>query len=656
MRCTRFFLWLAALLVAPVVIATVLIAIFGWNWLRGPVEHLTEQKTGRVLAIQGDLSLQLAWPSPTVRANAVTFANPAWAREKQMLTVDAVEITIDLPQLLVSNIVFPTVHLIRPIVFLEQDRQGRKNWLLDLAQQDEDARIFIGQLTLDQGTLGYEDRAHKTQISSTLSTASAVAPKDPTPVEEARAPGVTFSANGQFQGLPLKASGSGGPVLALRDESAPYPLTVDALVGRTHIKASGTVTGLIKHSAVDMQLAVAGDSLEQLYPLLGVPAPATHAYTVHGHLAHSGKSWRYEAFSGRMGKSDVAGSAQIVTGGKRPQLTAQLVSNVLDVDDLAPIIGKRPTNGTPATTTAQATATTAAPQTKGVLPDLPFNTDRWTGMDADVSLKAKHIRRAEALPLDDLTAHLKLQDAVVTLAPLDFGMAGGHLSSTVTLDGRGNPIAAKAQAQVRSLLLSKLFPTVVLNQASLGQINGALTLSGRGNSIGGMLASSNGQIALGIARGEVSQLMMEKAGLHIFEILQLSLAGDRRIALRCALADFEVKNGVMDVGSLVFDTDVTTLFGSGHIDLAHETLDLTLNQKTKRTSPLALRSPIYIRGTFAKPNVGVDKGRVALRAGGALALGLLNPFLALAPLIDPGPGQDSDCGQLMREARIPARR
>jgi AsmA protein len=42
---------------------------------------------------------------------------------------------------------------------------------------------------------------------------------------------------------------------------------------------------------------------------------------------------------------------------------------------------------------------------------------------------------------------------------------------------------------------------------------------------------------------------------------------------------------------------------------------------------------------------------VAARALGAIALGIVNPLLALIPLIDAGPGKDSDCGQLIREAR-----
>ena len=159
-------------------------------------------------------------------------------------------------------------------------------------------------------------------------------------------------------------------------------------------------------------------------------------------------------------------------------------------------------------------------------------------------------------------------------------------------------------------------------------------LSGRGNSVGAMLAGSSGKVGLVVAGGEISKLMMEKAGLHLWEILMLGLSGDKLVKLRCAVADFEVERGNMRARALVFDTEVTTIGGSGSIDLGHETLDLILRPKTKRTSPLSLQSPILVGGTFARPEVGVDKGQVALRAIGAVALGALNPFLALIPLID----------------------
>jgi len=628
---------------APVLLAALYIAIFGWNWLRAPIERMTLDKTGRELVIGGDLKLKFGWPLPRIRAGAVTFANPAWAGEKQMVAADAVEVSINLPELLRRNIVLPEVRLERPVVFLEQGSGGRKNWLLDRNQQDEQARIRIDRLLLDHGQLGYDDAAQKTRIRAEVATS------------DTRSAGEEFSftAQGQYKGMPLKATGSGGPVLGLRDEDTPYPLKADLSVGRTGVKAAGTITSLLKFTAMDMRLALRGESLAQLYPLLGIAFPETRAYVTEGRIVHSGQSWRYDKFSGRVGGSDIAGSLQVDTGGKRPVMKAELVSKLLDLADLGPAIGARPGSVQAAKQAAPAPSQTAAPTPAQarVLPDLPFKTERWDSVDAEVTLNAKTLRRAKDLPLEDLAAHLSLNDSVLTLNPLDFGVAGGHLNAVISLDGREDPIKVHAQVKARKLLMARLFPSVALSQSSIGQINGEFDLSGRGNSVGRMLASSNGKLGLVVANGEISKMMMEKAGLHLWEMLVLKVSGDKLVKLRCGVADFSVKGGNMHADALIFDTEVTTIIGTGSIDLGQETLDLTLNQKTKNTSPVALRSPIYIRGSFARPDVAVDKGRMAVRAIGAIALGLASPVLALIPLIDAGPGQDSDCRQLVSDAR-----
>lgn len=638
MTPTRLLQWSAALIVVPVLLFVLFIAIFGWNWLRGPIERQTLEKTGRELVISGDLRIKFAWPLPRISAGMVTFANPAWAREKQMVAADAIEITIDLPQLLRRNIVLHEVRLQRPTVYLEQGNDGRKNWLLDVNQQDEEMRLRVDRLTLDQGTLGYDDEADKTSIRSSLSTSNHSGAES----GAAAASGVVFSAQGQYRGLPLKASGSGESVLAMRDESAPYALKVDATVGRTAVRAEGTVTSLLKFSAIDMRLDLRGESLDQLYPLLGIAFPATPAYATKGRLLRSGAVWHYEKFSGRIGQSDIAGTLQVDTGGKRPAMKARLLSNLLVFEDLGPMIGSQ------AGRAAQAAGQGAV---KTVLPDLPFKTDRWSSVDAEVTLKARTIRRAKELPIENLDTHLSLRDSVLTLDPLNFGLAGGQLNAVINLDGRKDPVQAKARVKARKILMARMFPTVELNQTSVGEINGDFVLAGKGNSVGRMLATADGKVGLVVANGEISRLMMEKVGLHLWEILELSVTGDKLIDLHCGVANFSVKTGVMHADALILDTAITTIIGTGTVDLGQEQLDLTLNQKTKNTSPLALRSPIHVRGSFASPDIEVDKGVLAARGLGALALGLINPLLALIPLIDAGPGQDSDCGRLVRDAK-----
>ena len=631
--------WAGGVVLALAVLLVLFVALFDWNWLRGPIARWATEKTGRELALNGDLAVKLRWPLPRIRAEGVTFANPPWAKHKQMLAADAVEIDIDLPLLFAQRIHLSEVRLDRGVVFLEQSVDGRKNWLLDLEQRDEDMRVSIGVLTLAHGRLGYDDPGQKTSIRSEISSA------DPGATAKGAIPaGVTFNAEGLYKGLELKARGSGGPVLALRDESTPYPLKVDATIGPTGVRADGSITSLLKFSAIDMRLALRGGSLAQLFPLLGIAFPETRTYTTEGHLVHGAQTWRYEKFAGRIGESDIAGTLQVETGGKRPAMQGELVSKLLVLEDLGPLIGARPG------TVAKAAAAKAA----RVLPDVPFNTERWDTLDADVKLAAKTIRRAEALPIENLVTHLKLRDSVLTLDPLNFGVAGGSLAAVISLDGRKNPIRAHAKVRAKKLALNKLFPTVDLTRTSVGQIDGEFDLAGNGNSVAHMLAAADGKVGLVIAGGEISNAMMEIVGLDVWEYLSFKVKGDKPTVIRCGVADFGVKGGVMQVNALVLDTVDTNVGGTGSIDLRNETLALTLHPQPKDKSPVALRGPIRIGGTLANPDVQVDKGRIAARSLGAITLGIVNPLLAIIPLIETGPGLDSDCGQLIRAAQQPA--
>lgn len=631
------------MLLALVIAGALFIALFDWNWLRAPLEEKVFEQTGRALQIKGDLDVALGWPWPRIQARQVTFANPAWAAQAQMLTADEVAFSVHLPQLLAQRLKVSDLQLVKPHVFLERHADGRKSWLLDVNQKDENARIDINRLTLDQGVVGYDDAAGKTSLRTDISTVSAPAGSK----DDAR---VNFVAKGKFKGLPLAAKGSGDSVLALRDESTPYGLTIDTTVGQTRIQAEGQVTSLIQFNAIDMQLAISGDNLNQLFTLTGIALPATRDYVAQGHLVRKGNTLRYDAFSGRVGTSDLSGWWQVKTGGARPLLTADLVSNQLTLEDLGPVIGARPGHLDAAIKAVEQTGSAASvtPKAKRVIPDLPFKIANWDTVDAEVKFSAQSMRQASYMPLEALSTHLRLKDSVLTLDPLQFGVASGQMTAAITLDGRHNPIQAKAQLQLKRLALAKLLPADQKGKASTSQIGGQIKLAGNGNSVGSMLAHADGSVALLMSGGEISQLVMEKAGLHLWEIFRLTLTGDKQIKLRCAVANFDVKAGMMTTDTLLFDTEVTTLFGSGSVDLAQEKLDLTLTQKTKNTSPLSLRSPIHIGGNFAKPVIQVDQTRMAARALGALALGAINPLLALIPLVDAGPGQDSDCAQWLQ--------
>jgi AsmA protein len=89
-------------------------------------------------------------------------------------------------------------------------------------------------------------------------------------------------------------------------------------------------------------------------------------------------------------------------------------------------------------------------------------------------------------------------------------------------------------------------------------------------------------VGLVVDGGKVSKLMMEQIALHIPEIVLQTIAGDELVDIRCGVADFSVEHGTLQVATLVLDTDVTRVTGSGSVDLAQESLDLMLIARSKK--------------------------------------------------------------------------
>lgn len=627
--------WIAGVFLLLLTVLVVLYNWTNWNILRGPISRAVENKTGRQLVIEGDLIMHLRWPNTRINTSRIRFANPAWATAKDMVDVNEVALSVNLPALLRGAIILPEVRLNEANVSLEKSLDGRKNWLLDKYQKNENSQAVIHALALKKGQLRYLDPQQKTDIRADLSTSlNASRPEA----------ALIFKAKGKYQGLPLLAEGTGGDLLSLRDKALPYPINIQGTIGSTSASAKGNVTSLLTFSKLDLNIAIRGGSLSELFPLIGVVLPDTPAYRTQGHLLRNAKSWRYEKFSGVIGNSDIFGTLDVDTAATpRPMLKGNLNSKSLHLADLGPLVG-----------TQKPEKQSNVPRDR-VLPSMPFRTERWKKMDADITLKANSIVRNKALPINDLSTHLRMRDAVLTLDPLKFGVAGGTLTGLVKLDGNNGVISASTDLKVRKMRLAQMFPTLESNKTSVGLINGDIELRGRGNNVANMLGSADGRFALVMNEGEISKFMMETAGLHLIEMLQIKLSRDRNIQINCGIADFGVKNGVMQSRTLMLDTDITRLNASGNVDMKNETLDLTLTQQSKKLSLISLRPTILVRGTLATPKASVDKTQLASRGLGAALLGAVNPLLALIPLVETGKNQNSECTRLINTTPVAAR-
>ncbi|WP_345294447.1 AsmA family protein [Luteimonas vadosa] len=628
------------ILAALALVVAVLILFWDWNWFKGPIERRVEARTGRSFDIGGNLDVALGRVT-TIRADALSFGNADWSEDPMMAALDRLELQFEpLPLLFKGEVRIPEVRLQRPRLRLEAAPGGKGgNW--DFVEVDEDGEPpRLDRLWIEDGQLRYLNAARETDVTLDVASRPADKPGD--------APPVAIVGGGRWSGNTFTVEGRAESPLELRDTDQPYRIDLHAQAGATRAHARGNLINPFRIRDFDLQLALAGANLADLYPLIGVATPDTPPYSLDGRLtrdrAGDRVTWHYDDFGGKVGDSDLGGKASVTTGGDRPFLRANLVSKQLDFDDLAGFVGAAPDAGRGETTNAElkAKASERAARAK-VLPDTPYELGKLRAMDADVRWKVGRIN-APSLPLDDMDAHLFLDNGLLRLDPLNFGVAGGNLRSTIRMDARESPIRTDAQISARRLELNKLLPNLELARDAVGRVGGDIRVTGTGNSIARMLATADGDIALGMGRGQVSNLLMELAGLDIYEALKFLIGKDRKIAIRCAFGDFDVKDGIMHARALAFDTTDTIIVGKGQVSLRDETLDLELRPRPKDRSILSLRSPLVASGTFKDPSFRPDMARLGLRGAIALALGSITPPAALLATLELGPGEDSACG------------
>jgi len=673
-RGRRIFAWSAAGLLLLSAALLVFIATFDWNQIKPLLNTRVSEALDRPFAIHGELAVawrrepeQAGWrawlPWPHFSASDLVLGNPEWAKGAQFVSFERLEFRLAPLPLLVRRVVIPRIELSAPSASLERLADGRNNWTFDAGRGAEPASwaLEIGEIGFDRGRISLNDPTLKARLEllvdplgKPIPFAEIVGKRAAQKVAAAQDYAFGWQVKGRYRGLPLSGAGKVGGLLALQDASKPFPLQADLRIGATHIVLAGTLSDPRHLGALDLRLRLSGSTLAQLYPLTGVALPETAAYATDGHLLGQlrepgGAVFRYQGFNGRVGASDIHGSLTYVAGRPRPKLSGTLSSNQLLFADLAPLIGAD------SNAAKRARGARSRQPADKLLPVEEFRTERWRAMDADVQFTGKRIVRSEQLPFSDLSSHVLLEDGVLRLEPLRFGVAGGTLDANVRLDGRAEPLRGQAQLRARHLKLKQLLPNFSPLQASLGELNGDADLAGRGNSLAALLGSADGELSLLVNDGTISRGLMEIAGLNLGSYLVTQLFGDREVRINCALAHLQLQDGLARPRPFVVDTENALIQIEGTANFRDERLDLTVSPDSKGMRLFSLRSPLYVRGTFKQPDAGVKAVPLLARGAGVVVLGAtVAPLAGLLALIAPSGARENQCARLLQQLQPPS--
>lgn len=572
----------------------------------------------------------------TLRLSGLDVANMQGGRAGKMLELGTAEVAISGTQLLTGDMVFPRILLADSTVHLERTATAA-NWQFG-EPEDKDEEMDDGpeirRLDLQNAVVTYYDQTQKIDIRLTGRTEG----------EQ-----VVAKGEGTYLGQPFKLDMTAGALLEVRRD-APYPLDLTLAVGHTLLHATGTVQNPTDFEALDAMLRLKGADAAELFPLMGIALPPTPPYDVKGKLRYDDGVWSFNEFSGHMGKSDLSGSVKWDKSQDRPKLTAEFVSQKLDLVDLGPLIGLAPAEPESEEQERYAQQREESPY---AIPDVPLDISRLKAMDANVTFRGQQVISPN-LPLDDFLLKVTLDNSLLHIDPVQFGTADGDVTAHFTVNAREEPAQIESDFRFSRLSLARLTEGVEsalpMTQESEGLIGGTAKLSGQGTSLKQMLSTANGNIGVGMEGGLISNLLLEIIGLDIAQGIGFLLSGDEVVPIRCVIGDFAVENGIMQARALVIDTKDTNVQGGGTINLQTEAMKLHLNPLPKDATIATLRTPLRVEGTLRQPDFVLEKGGLLAKGAGVAGLSvLLTPLAGWLALMETGLGKDSNCTALIQQ-------
>lgn len=649
----------------------------GWRLLRTPVEAVLGRSFGTDVALEGDFRARLLW--------------------RPQLSVDRLQVqaapVFELPHLLQAT----EVDLQWRWRDLWAARSGQAPLRLEsLSAETLDARLVrrddgstswptasarpearepaasasgprrpdtapwprFGRLDIGQGRIAFDDALTRTALQIEVQggerspTADRPVPSAPAAAQPGR--GVTAQVRGRYQGAELALRIRAAAALALLDEAgrghpiAPHaeaaeglvPVVVQGKVAGTRVQFDGAAAALLGDRPLQGRLQMAGPSLAGVGEPFGVTLPRTPPFELDGALSHRGGLWELKAERAHIGQSRLAGHFLFDVRNRPTRLEGQLRGSRLVLDDLAPAVGAPPSGRA------------RDDRARGrILPQRAFELPALRSMDAqvDVALDALELGHPAVRSLQALKVQVALRGGVLRLSELQAQVAGGRLRGSSELDGSAVPPRWGTTLAFERIAVAEWLHGLRVKQGRRstpwlsGTLAGQMAFTGRGQSMAQILGSLDGDARLMVRDGSLSHLVTELFGLDVAQALGVVVRGDRSLPLRCARLEVDARDGLLTARQAVLDTRDSTLRLTGSVHLGQETFDLRATARPKDFSPLSLRTPITVGGSFAAPQVAVDSRALAGKAAGAVLLGALaGPLAAVVPLVDPGDKPEVD--------------
>ncbi len=409
---------------------------------------------------------------------------------------------------------------------------------------------------------------------------------------------VTLEADGRIGSRPLSLRARSGNLLK-GDSTARNPLDATLEVGASTLHVSGTASrGTGPHFDLEVDLEV--------QDLASLPASSATF-----RLSDDEHAWDVSDINAMIGDAMASGALRLERRDPRPLLSGALRFAGFDFGSSKASDGSN----------------SASSEV------LRLAMERLDRLDAMVDLEGEDLKLF-GLPIARVAGEARIADGRLEVAPVDAEVLGGAAGAHLVLANHGEPPRFELMTSFGGIETTELAAAFGVDKEVFGELQGSVELTSA--ALESITDGAAGSATLLMSGGRLTAALAHLVDMDFAErILGSFRKRGETTPIRCAIADFEGRDGVFESQALIVDTGEVKLVGAGTINLAEQTIDLLIRHYGKDFSLLSSDAPLRVTGPLRKPDVAPEKGD--------LAVSLLTP-------IEIGRAENADCQAVIQWA------
>jgi AsmA protein len=586
------------------------------------ISTLVQEKTGRTLAINGDLAWSF-FPWIGFRIQNVTLSNPAnFSTATPFANLKEADISVRLLPLLSGKIAVRNISFDGLQVNLVKNADGKTNWgewqttkpspapsaaagankATDTNHGEQALNISIADFTIVNSQLSYDDaQTHQhIGIDNIYLEGTNVGTQQLFPLN------FSFDVNTSLLPKPLSITFNGNFNIDANLQSFAVN-QIDLTMNNLELQGNLSAKNIANQLTFQGDLHVMPMDLNKVLPQFNIKLPAfkdpTALQNVSSDIAFNGdqNSISIKPLKLTIDNSNLTGSIDV------KNFAAPAINFKLDLDSFNADRYMPPTppknSATPAKTTTPATASN---------PDQAINlpTEMLRKLNIDGTFNINQLVAAK-LHLNTIALTFSAHQGLIKLAPMHANLYEGTLSSTAALDARGAIPQYSVAATLTNVQAKELLTDLTGSALLTGTANFDSALYTQGNSTNQLTNHLNGNGKFSFTKGMLNGININyelvRARAMLGKSAQPAKPAQDSTDFGQITGTYQVTNGVATNNDLLITNPTFTGKGNGTANL--NTMQLNYHLKLNTSQILELKAyqiPITISGAFKSPSINLD--------------------------------------------------